>query len=386
MSKQQKTSTKNAKSKASKSKADSKKPKNPRKSKVGIKKATVLPDNPTELQRLYEKVCTILHEARANVVRRANVEMVRAYWLIGQAIVEYEQQGKERAKYGEQVIPLLSERLTTQFGQGFTSTNLKYMRQFYITFPKSHAVRDELSWTHYRLLLKLEKPGSREFYEQEAAEQNWSTRELERQITTLFYERTLLSKQKVEMLVETRSKAEKYSPEDFIKDPMVLDFLGLKESAKLRESKLESALIQYLQEFMLELGKGFSFVARQQRITIDGDHFYIDLVFYNRLLRCFVLIDLKAGKLTHQDIGQMQLYVNYYTREKREEWENPAIGILLCADKNDAMVHYTLPENQQQIFASRYRLYLPNEEELINELRREQTRLSLHAKLEQDNR
>jgi predicted nuclease of restriction endonuclease-like (RecB) superfamily len=255
------------------------------------------------------------------------------------------------------------------------------MRQFYLTFPKSHALRDELSWTHYRLLLKVEKPEARAFYEQEAAEQNWSTRELERQITSLFYERALMSADKRRMLTHARTKAEKYEPKEFVKDPYVLEFLGLKESPTLNESQLETALLNHLQEFMLELGKGFAFVGRQQRITIDGDHFYTDLVFYNRLLRCFVLIYLKMGKLTPQDLGQMQLYVNYYTREMREEWENPAIGILLCADKNDAVVRYTLPEEQQQIFAARYRLYLPSEEELAAELRREQASLSLHANL-----
>jgi predicted nuclease of restriction endonuclease-like (RecB) superfamily len=307
--------------------------------------------------------------------------MVRAYWLVGQAIVEHEQKGKDRADYGERLIESLSERLTVEFGKGFTTTNLKYMRQFYLTFPKSHALRDELSWTHYRLLLKVEKPEARAFYEQEAAEQNWSTRELERQITSLFYERALMSADKRRMLTHARTKAEKYEPKEFVKDPYVLEFLGLKESPTLNESQLETALLNHLQEFMLELGKGFAFVGRQQRITIDGDHFYTDLVFYNRLLRCFVLIYLKMGKLTPQDLGQMQLYVNYYTREMREEWENPAIGILLCADKNDAVVRYTLPEEQQQIFAARYRLYLPSEEELAAELRREQASLSLHANL-----
>jgi len=294
---------------------------------------------------LYEQVRAILDEARHRATRSVNVEMVRAYWLVGQAIVEHEQKGKGRADYGERLIESLSERLTVEVGRGFSKNNLWYMRQFYLTYPeKLHALRGELSWTHYRLLLKVEKPEARAFYEQEAAEQNWSTRELERQITSFFYERTLMSADKRQMLTRARAKAEKYEPREFVKDPYVLEFLGLKESPALSESQLETALLDHLQEFMLELRKGFSFVGRQQRITIDGDHFYTDLVFYNRLLRCFVLIDLKMGKLTPQDLGQMQLYVNYYTREMREEWENSAIGMLLCADKNDAVVRYTLPE------------------------------------------
>jgi len=310
--------------------------------------------------------------------------MVRAYGLVGQAIVEHEQKGKERADYGERLIESLSERLTEEFSKGFQARNLWWMRDFYMKFPILNALRSELSWTHYRLLLKVEKPEARAFYEQEAAEQNWSTRELERQITSFFYERTLMSADKRQMLTQARAKAEKYEPREFVKDPYVLEFLGLKESPALSESQLETALLDHLQEFMLELGKGFAFVGRQQRITIDGDHFYTDLVFYNRLLRCFVLIDLKMGKLTPQDLGQMQLYVNYYTREMREEWENPAIGMLLCADKNDAVVRYTLPEEQQQIFAARYQLYLPSEEELAAELRRERALLSLHANFNQE--
>jgi predicted nuclease of restriction endonuclease-like (RecB) superfamily len=258
------------------------------------------------------------------------------------------------------------------------------MRQFYMTFPeKLHALRGELSWTHYRLLLKVENPEARAFYETEAAEGNWSTRELERQINSFFFERTALSKKKRQMLQKGREEGEKYSPQDFVKDPYVLEFLNLRESPELTESKIETALLDHLQEFLLELGKGFCFVARQQRITIDGDHFYIDLVLYNRLLRTFILVDLKLGKLTHQDIGQMQLYTNYYSREMREEWENPAIGMLLCADKNDAVVRYTLPEGEQSIFAAKYKLYLPSEAEIVEEIKREQEQLLHHRRLKE---
>jgi len=340
---------------------------------------------PVDVSELYEQVRTILNEARRRTARSVNVEMVRAYWLIGQAIVEHEQQGQERAGYGERLIESLAERLTAEFGKGFSKNNLWYMRQFYLAYPeKLHALRGELSWTHYRLLLKVGNPDARAFYEQEAADQNWSTRQLERQINSLFYERALLSADKRQMLIDARSKAEKYEPQDFVKDPYVLEFLGLKESPDFTETQLESALLDHLQEFLLELGKGFSFVARQQRITLDGDHFYVDLVFYNRLLRCFVISELKMGKLTHQDLGQLQMYVNYYTREMKEEWENPALGILLCADKNDAGVRYTLPEGQQQIFASRYQLYLPTEEELAAEITREHNLLLLQQHLEEE--
>ncbi|MEW6737623.1 MAG: PDDEXK nuclease domain-containing protein [Acidobacteriota bacterium] len=328
------------------------------------------------MNHLYERVREILDVARQRVSRSINVEMVQAYWLIGQAIVEHEQKGKKRAGYGEQLIESLSQHLKAEGISGFSKNNLWYMRQFYLTFPeKLHALRGELSWTHYRLLLKVESSEARAFYEVEAAEGNWSTRELERQITSFFFERTALSKQKRRMLQKAREESEKYSPQDFIKDPYVLEFLNLRESSHLTESKLEKALLDHLQEFLLELGKGFCFVARQQRITIDGDHFYIDLVLYNRLLRSFILVDLKLGKLTHQDIGQMQLYTNYYSREMREEWENPTIGILLCADKNDAVVRYTLPEGEQSIFTARYKLYLPSEEEIVNEIKREQEQL-----------
>jgi len=236
-----------------------------------------------DIKSLYEKVRDILQKARRNVTRCVNTEMVRAYWFVGEAIVEHEQKGKKRAQYGEQIIQSLSERLTAEFGKGFTKNNLWYMRQFDLTYQqKLHAVRGELSWTHYRLLLKIEKQEARDFYEQEAADGNWSTRELERQITTLFYERLLLSKQKNRMVQQVRTKAAKYSPEEFIRDPCILEFLAKKQASIVYESDLEKALISHLQEFLLELGKGFAFMGRQQRITIDGDHFFIDLVFYNQ--------------------------------------------------------------------------------------------------------
>lgn len=252
------------------------------------------------------------------------------------------------------------------------------MRKFYLTFPDFlDAARRELSWTHYRLLLKVESKAAREFYETETIAGNWSTRELERQIKSVFFARTGAAKDKRRMLEAGRAGADKYQPQDFVKDPFVLEFLNLRDAPDLSESDVETALLDHLQEFLLELGKGFCFVARQQRLTIDGDHFYIDLVLYNRLLKCFVLIDLKIGKLTHQDLGQMMLYANYYTREMIEDWEHPTVGILLCADKNEAVVRYTLPEGDKHIYASTYKLYLPSEAEIAAEIKREQEALRL---------
>ena len=335
-------------------------------------------ENLAENSRLFERVREILDAARRTVARSVNSEMVEAYWRIGAAIVEQEQKGSERAGYGESLIEDLSKRLRAAKLKGFDKSNLWHMRNFYLKFSNFlDAVRRELSWTHYRLLLKVESDAAREFYETEAVAGNWSTRELERQINSHFFERTGASIEKRKMLEKERASADKYHPQDFVKDPFVLEFLNLKDAPHLTESDIEQALLDHLQEFLLEFGKGFSFVARQKRITIDGDHFYIDLVFYNRLLRSFVLIDLKIGKLTHQDIGQMQLYTNFYTRELLEEWENPTIGILLCADKNDAVVRYTLPENEKQIFASNYKLYLPSEEEIAAEIKSEQEKLRL---------
>jgi predicted nuclease of restriction endonuclease-like (RecB) superfamily len=361
--------------------AKTKKAKSPRARTTSLtRQAEALADDTT----LYERGRAILDEARQRVARTVNNEMARAYWLIGQAMVEHEQKGRKRAEYGEQIIESLAQRLTAEFGRGFNARSLWRMREFYAKFPILTELRSELAWTHYRLLTKVENADARAFYETEAAAGNWSTRQLERQINSFFYERTAVSTRKRAMLEQGRKTGEKYTAHEFIKDPFILEFLGLKASPALSESTLESALLDHLQEFLLELGKGFAFVARQQRLTVEGDHFYVDLVPYNRLLRCFVLVELKLGKLTHQDIGQMMFYTNYYTREVREQWENPAIGILLCADKNDAVVRYTLPESQQQIFAARHRLYLPSEEEIIAEIKREQEAFALAERLEQE--
>ena len=318
----------------------------------------------------YSEIKKILTNARDKVYQTANFTMVGAYWQIGKSIVK-EQNGEERAEYGTGLLKELSKQMTQDFGRGFTVANLKNMRQFYLTFPNGYALRSELSWTHYRLLMRVENDNARQFYMDEAVKSQWSTRQLERQINTFFYERLLSSKNKENVAQEIQTLEPEKTPEDIIRDPYVLEFLGLSPNDDFYESDLEQALITHLQKFLLELGRGFSFVARQKRITFDGRHFRIDLVFYNDILKCFVLIDLKIGDLTHQDLGQMQMYVHYYERELMNEGDNPPIGIVLCADKSDAVVRYTLPEGETQVFASKYKLYLPTEEELLKELKKE---------------
>ena len=321
-------------------------------------------------QIFYDEIKKILINARNKVYQTANFAMVEAYWNIGKSIIE-EQGGNEKAEYGIGLLKELSKQMTQDFGKGFTVANLKNMRQFYLTFPNSYALRSELSWTHYRLLMRVENANAREFYMQEAVKSQWSTRQLERQINSFFYERLLSSKNKKQVAEEIQTLEPTKKPEDIIRDPYVLEFLGLTPNNDFYESDLEQALITHLQKFLLELGRGFSFVARQKRITFDGRHFRIDLVFYNYILKCFVLIDLKVGDLTHQDLGQMQMYVHYYERELMNEGDNPPIGIVLCADKSESVVRYTLPENETQIFASKYKLYLPSEEELLKEISQE---------------
>jgi len=363
--------------------------------------------------QLYQRIRQILESARTNVARSVNSTQVVANWLVGREIVEEEQRGDRKAGYGQKLIVRLSERLERDFGVGYSATNLKLFRQFFLTYPDlltnriGHTVRDQLapsetrlpaiqddageightvcdqswapgllhpnlSWSLYRHFLRVDKPQARAFYEIEAIKNNWAARELERQINSLLYERLALSKDKKGLMrLATRGHKVQH-PADVFKDPVVIEFLGLPESPKLVESSLEEALINNLQAFLLELGKGFAFVARQERLTLDGDHFYIDLVFYHTVLKCYVIIDLKTGKLTHQDLGQLQLYVNYYDHERRTKGDNPSLGLILCADKNDAVVKYTLgPDQQKKIFASRYKLHLPTEAELKAEIRRE---------------
>ncbi|MDR2972471.1 MAG: PDDEXK nuclease domain-containing protein [Bacteroidales bacterium] len=322
---------------------------------------------------LYEEVKTVLELARSRAYAAVNFAMVEAYWHVGRLIVE-RQGGEERAEYGKKLLQDLSKRLTEEYGKGFDESNLRYMRQFYHTFPNCDALRHELSWTHYRLIMKVENETARLFYVDECVKSNWSTRQLERQINSFFYERLLSSRgieAKKAVSAEIFTKEPGISPLDIIKDPYVLEFLGVNHNEYHFESDLEKALITHIQRFLLELGRGFTFESRQKRISFDGEHFYVDLVFYNYILKCFVLIDLKTGKLTHQDIGQMQMYVNYYTRELMNEGDNPPIGIVLCADKNESVVKFTLPEGDTQIYTSKYKLYLPTEDELLRELETE---------------
>ncbi|MBU0992005.1 MAG: DUF1016 family protein [Proteobacteria bacterium] len=335
-------------------------------------------------QRIYKQIHDILTQARSRAWQAVNHEMVCCYWEIGRVLVEEEQKGEERAAYGKRVIQDLSKKLTQEFGKGFDTSNLWNMRAFYNAYPILDAVRRELTWTHYRILLRVEKPEARAFYEKEAVNARWSTRELERQINSLLFERLALSRDKSGVMELAQKGHEVHQPADLVKDPYVLEFTGIKQNDHFYEKDLETALIDKLRQFLLELGKGFAFMARQQRITLDGRHFYIDLVFYNRLTRSFVLIDLKMGDLTHQDIGQMQMYVNYYHRDLTSEDENPPIGIILCSEKSEAVVRYTLPEGNNQIFASRYKLYLPSEEELASEIKKERQLIELEKKIENE--
>jgi predicted nuclease of restriction endonuclease-like (RecB) superfamily len=324
---------------------------------------------------LYERVSALIGAARSQVRSTVNQAMVMTYWRIGQCIVEDEQAGEAQAEYGKAVIHGLSERLTVEFGQGFDPRNLRNMRQFYLLFPNWNAVRSDLSWTHYRLLLKVENEAARAWYMVEAATEGWSTRALERQINSFYYERLLSSQDQRLVRSEAAENLSGLSPRDVLKDPYVLEFLELGERQSFTESELESALIGQLQAFLLELGKGFSFVARQRRISLEGEHFYVDLVFYNYLLKCFVLIDLKLGKLTHQDIGQMDTYVRLYEERFRGADDNPTLGLILCSEKNEAIAKYSVLADGQQIFASKYRLVLPTEEELAIGLRQLEERI-----------
>jgi predicted nuclease of restriction endonuclease-like (RecB) superfamily len=370
---------------------------------------------------LFTRVTTILDTARERVVRSVNQETISAYWLIGREIVEALQSGESRAVYGKKLISELSEKLVLRYGTGFSSTNLEYFRRFYLAFPLpvtsishplggksfqdsfesseersltpiSHALRGKLEtpafqpsliWTHYRAIMRVEDPVARAFYEQEAASANWSSRDLERQIATQFYERILSSKDKPALLASANQERQVLRPIDVLKDPMILEFLNLPDSAALHESDLEQAIVGDIQRFLLELCKGFSFVARQQRLRFDDKDFYVDLVFYNYLLRCFVLVDLKIGELTHQDIGQMDGYVRMIDEQHKSEGHNPTLGLVLCSQKNAAVARYSVLQGSQQLFASKYLMYLPTEEQLSREIERQRAliedRLSARA-------
>ena len=319
-------------------------------------------------ENVYKSIRGYVIDAQQRIYTAVNGAMVDAYWNIGKEI--YEACGEnDRAAYGKQILKYISEKLTVEFGKGFDTRNLRYMRQFYLTFPIRNTLCSKLSWSHYRLLMRVSDENARTFYAEEAARSNWSVRQLERQINTLYYHRILASKDKASVAEEIQTTVPKPEYEKIIKDPYVLEFLDLPANEHYYESNIEQALIDHLQKFLLELGRGYSFVARQKHINFDGRHFYIDLVFYNYIAKCFVLIDLKTGDLTHQDLGQMQMYVNYYTREMMIEGDNPPVGILLCAQKSDTLVKYTLPEDNKQIYAAKYMPYMPTVEELKRELK-----------------
>ncbi|QBC45920.1 PDDEXK nuclease domain-containing protein [Iodobacter fluviatilis] len=321
---------------------------------------------------LFQQVSQLIQQARHQIQRSVNTAMVQTYWQIGNLIIEHEQQGESRAAYGKQQLELLSARLSAEFGKGFDVTNLRNMRRFYEAFPIRETVSLELSWSHYNHLARIESPSAREWYQQEAVQQGWSVRALERQISVLYYERLLASQDKasVEAEAKTNTQLLAQQPQDYLRDPYILDFLNL-DSGRYQEADLEQGIINNLQQFLLELGKGFAFVERQQRIRTDDQDFYIDLVFYNFKLKCFLLIDLKLGKLSHQDVGQMHTYIRIYDQHKKGDDDNATIGLILCSQKSEAVVKYSILTDSEQMFAAKYLPYLPSEAELKHELERE---------------
>ena len=323
------------------------------------------------MQSLIGEIKQIINDARAHAVRSVDFCRVQMYWAIGQRIVEKEQQGKERADYGTYLIKRLAQEIEPEYGSGFGERQLKFCRQFYKTYPNGNALRSQLNWSQYRMLIQISDPDKREYYELEAVNEGWTGRQLERQINSMLYERLLLSNDKESVLAVARKERTPEAPQEIIKDPMVLEFLGLERKDAYYEKDLENAIISHIADFLLEMGKGFSFVARQKRLLLEDDEFFADLVFYNRLLRSFVVIEIKNHKITHQDLGQLQMYVNYYDRYEKQPDENPTIGILLCTEKNDTMVRLALPENNNTILASKYQLYLPTEEQLRTEIERQ---------------
>lgn len=331
----------------------------------------------TDIDSIYQRISGYLQVAKSNILQSINQEMVKAYWMIGYEIIENEQLGASRATYGEQLLSKLSEKLIAEFGKGYSVSNLRNMRKFYqiyqddIRQTASGEFEPKLSWSKYCLLMQINSKSVRQFYEMEATKNNWSVRELSRQIGSLLYDRLAKSKDKAGLIKLATKGQEIEKPADAIKDPLILEFLNIHQWHQLTENKLEEALINNLQHFLLELGKGFAFVARQKRITLDGNNFYADLVFYHTILKCYVVIEIKTHQLSHADLGQIQFYVNYFDQEIVTAGDNPTIGLVLCTNKSDAMVKYTLGANNQQIFASKYQFHLPTEEELTKELKKE---------------
>ncbi|MFM2368636.1 MAG: hypothetical protein RL619_936 [Bacteroidota bacterium] len=326
-------------------------------------------------KNLLGSIVTLIEEAKEKAIRSVDFQRVLLYWHIGKYIFEEEQQGKVRAAYGKHVVKYLAQNLEPIYGSGFSSRNLYLSVQLFKAFPIVNALRSQLNWTQYRLLSRIENTDKKEFYIAESIKNHWNSRQLERQINSSLYERLLLSNDKESVLAVAKGEKLPSEAKEIIKDPMTLEFLGLRRESAYYEKDLENAIITHLQEFLLELGNGFSFVARQKRILLEDDEFFVDLVFYNRILQCFVIIEIKTQKITHQDIGQLQMYVNYFDRTEKLEYENPSIGILLCADKNDTLVRYSLPENSKNILASKYELYLPSATQLINAVNEEMKKL-----------
>ncbi len=332
---------------------------------------------------LYQAIRQLLLSARSQVRQIVNTTMVQTYWFIGQKIVEDEQGGHKRAAYGKHVLPELARRLREEFGAGFDVTNLRNMRQFFVCFPNRDALRRDLSWTHYRALIRIETLQARDWYTQEAAEQGWSVRALDRQIATLYFERLLSTQDQSKALIKTEAaqqiaKEAPPDPRDFIRDPYVLEFLGAPALPALYEKDLEQGLLDQLQKFLLELGKGFAFVSRQKHLRVEGEDCFIDLVFYNYLLKCFVLVDLKVGKLAHQDVGQMDMYVRVFDELNRHESHNPTLGLILCSERNTAVAKYSLLADKPQLFASKYQALMPTEAELQAELERDRALIEMN--------
>lgn len=337
-------------------------------------------ENDNEINNIFDNIKELVINSRNKVYSIVNTEMLNLYWNIGKAIIEI-QQGVERASYGDAILEKLSQKLTNEFGKGFSSRNLRTMRKFYLMYPIWKTVSSKLSWSHYLELIKIDEEAKRNFYLNECINSKWSVRELQRQKDSLLYERLIISADKEKILELSENGQILKTSQDLVKDPFVLEFLDIKENTDYLESDLEKNIIEHLKEFLLELGKGFSYVGNQVRLTLEEDHFYPDLVFYNRILRCFVIIDLKIGKVSHQDIGQMQIYVNYYDREIKQEDENKTIGILLSTNKNETIVKYTLPEDNKTIFSSEYKLHMPTEQELITAVEEEKKNFELNEQI-----
>jgi predicted nuclease of restriction endonuclease-like (RecB) superfamily len=334
--------------------------------------------------QFFSDIKSILTGARQKAYSAINTAMVESYWLVGKRIVEEEQQGEKRAAYGEMIVKELSKVLTDEFGRGFSVSNIKYFRQFYLTFPdgqKGHALRGQLTWTHYRLIISVNDEQARQYYITESANHNWSTRMLERHISTHYFQRIIASQEKPTDLPAVTNIVQQ-RPQDIIKDPYIFEFLNIPQPHTSNERTIETALIDHLQAFLLELGKGFSFVGRQYRVSTETKHFYVDMVFYNYILKCFVLFDIKTDKLTHQDIGQMDMYVRLFDELRRGDTDQPTIGIILCTEKDETVVRYSVLKESRQLFATKYLPYLPSEEELIAEIEQQKAIIARHREEE----